>query len=278
MKSTLSIVAALICTSAALLPGRAVADPVATDVTRGNGDWQFTALIYGYYADIAAKSTLPNGGSTDVTVDASDLFSNLKFGVLGSFEARKDEWGVFTDVIYMDVGQFKSQFHDLTIGKIGLPADVSASVNFDLKSLMWTVAGTYRALAGDGAVLDVFGGARLLDTKTTLDWTLNGNVGPIPAPGRAGHGETRETFVDGIVGVKGRLAFGTDRKWFVPYYGDVGTGQSELTWQLMSGVGYAFKWGELIGAWRYVDYKFKSDSPDASESFNGPLLGVAFRW
>lgn len=278
MKRALPIAATLLGVSLSLMSGRAGADPVATEATRRSGDWQFAAFIYGYYADIAAKTTLPNGSGVDVTVDASDLFSHLKFGVLGSFEARKDAWGVFSDVIYMDVGQFKSRFHDLTIGNIGLPADVSASVNFDLKSLMWTAAGTYRAVAGEDAVLDVFGGARLLDTKVTLDWTLNGNVGPIPAPGRAGQGVSRHTFVDGIVGMKGRVAFGTDRKWFVPYYGDVGTGQSDLTWQLMSGVGYAFKWGELIGAWRYVDYKFKSDSSIASESFNGPLLGVAFRW
>jgi hypothetical protein len=278
MKRALPFLATLLGVATGLVPGLAVADPVATEATRGNGDWQFAAFIYGYYADIAAKATLPNGTGVDVAVDASDLFSNLKFGVLGSFEARRDEWGVFTDVMYMDVGQFKSQFHDLTIGNVGLPADVSASVNFDLKSLMWTVAGTYRAVAGEDAVLDVFGGARLLDTKVTIDWTLNGNLGPIPAPGRAGHGESRQTFVDGIVGIKGRLAFGPDRKWFVPYYGDVGTGQSDLTWQLMSGLGYAFRWGELIGAWRYVDYKFKSDSPIASQIFNGPLLGVAFRW
>jgi hypothetical protein len=112
----------------------------------------------------------------------------------------------------------------------------------------------------------------------TLDWTLNGNVGSIPAPGRAGTSETRHSYIDGIVGIKGRSAFGTHRKWFAPYYVDVGTGDSDLTWQVMAGLGYAFKWGDLISGWRYVDYKFKSDSPNESESFNGPFLGAAFHW
>lgn len=272
------MVATVLCVTAAAWPGLALSDAVATEATRGNGGWQFGAFIYGYYPDIAIKSTLPNGNSSDVTVDAHDLFNHLKFAALGSFEARKANWGVFSDLIYMDVGQFKSRFHDFAIGNIGLPADVSASLNFDLKSIVWTVAATYRTVASQQTALDVFGGARLLDTKVTLDWTLNGNIGPIPAPGRAGTSETRDSYIDGIVGIKGRTAFGTDRKWFVPYYLDVGTGESDLTWQAMGGLGYAFKWGELISGWRYVDYKFKSDSPNESESFNGPFLGAAFHW
>jgi hypothetical protein len=30
--------------------------------------------------------------------------------------------------------------------------------------------------------------------------------------------------------------FGDKREWFVPYYADVGTGQSERTWQLYGGL------------------------------------------
>jgi len=35
------------------------------------------------------------------------------------------------------------------------------------------------------------------------------------------------------------MAFGESRKWFVPYYLDVGTGESDLTWQAMGGIGYS---------------------------------------
>jgi hypothetical protein len=278
MNRTIPLAAALAFASATVMPQLAVADPVATEATRGNDGWQFAALIYAYYPDIASKATLPNGAGTEATVDASDLVDHLKFGVLGTFEARKDRWGVFSDLMYLDVGQFKSQYRNLIIGNVGLPADVSASVNFDLKTTVWTLAGTYRAVASQDAVLDVFAGARLLDAKVSLDWTLNGNVGPIPAPGRAGNGEVKQHYIDGIVGIKGRMVFGTDLKWFIPYYGDVGTGDSDLTWQVFGGLGYAFNWGELIGGWRWVDYQFKSDSAIDSLRFEGPLLGAAFHW
>jgi hypothetical protein len=64
----------------------------------------------------------------------------------------------------------------------------------------------------------------------------------------------------------------------VPYYLDVGTGQSKLTWQGILGVGYAFNWGSIVGAWRYLDYEFKSGSSIENISFNGPAIGLIFRW
>jgi hypothetical protein len=58
----------------------------------------------------------------------------------------------------------------------------------------------------------------------------------------------------------------------------VGTGQSDLTWQAIGGLGYSFHWGDVIVAWRYLDYNMKSGSKIESINFNGPALGVAFRW
>ncbi len=52
---------------------------------------------------------------------------------------------------------------------------------------------------------------------------------------------------------KGRLTFGDNREWFVPNYFDVGTGQTDLTWQAIGGLGYGFKWGEVIAVWRCPD-------------------------
>jgi hypothetical protein len=72
--------------------------------------------------------------------------------------------------------------------------------------------------------------------------------------------------------------FGAEQRWFVPYYLDVGTGQSSLTWQAMVGVGYAFGWGSVMGAWRHIDYDMKSGKSIESVSFDGPGVAVAFRW
>ena len=64
----------------------------------------------------------------------------------------------------------------------------------------------------------------------------------------------------------------------MPYYLDVGTGESDLTWQAFGALGYSFKWGDIVAGWRYLDYDFKSSSKVEKVNFNGPLVGVAFHW
>ena len=123
--------------------------PLAAEAQQLFDRWQCRARIYAWLPDIGCNTTFPAGNGS-ISVDANQIFSNLKFTFMGTFEAQKGPWGVFTDVVYVDI---------------------------------------------DG---------------------------------------------------KGRLAFGDNRERFVPYYSDVGTGQTDLTRQFIGGLGYAFKWGEVI--------------------------------
>jgi hypothetical protein len=255
----------------------ALASGAATAQARPD-DWQFRAIIYGYLPDIGGTTTFPAGTGSSINVDASKIISNLKFTFMGTLEAQKGAWGAFTDIIYLDVGGSKSDFRDLSIGGVTLPAGITADAQLDIKGTVWTLAGNYRAMATPEASFDVFAGARLLSVKERLGWNFSANIGPVVGPGRQGSSEAKLDNWDGIVGVKGRLSFGSRREWFVPYYIDVGTGDSDLTWQAIGGIGYAFSWGEVIAAWRYLDYDFKSGQKIESVNFNGPAIGVAFRW
>jgi hypothetical protein len=117
-----------------------------------------------------------------------------------------------------------------------------------------------------------------MDVSQSLDWSLSGNVGEIPIPGREGGAKVGATYWDAIVAVRGRFAFGRDNAWFTPYYLDIGTGDSDLTWQVAGGIGYAFKWGELAAVWRYLDYDLPSGKAIGDINFSGPAVGAIFRW
>jgi hypothetical protein len=240
--------------------------------------WKWQAVIYGYFPSIGGKTKFPQGGGSDVGIDQGKVLDSLNGAFMGSLEANNGRWGAFTDLMYMDLGASKSGIRDLTVGGAPLPVGAAGDAHLDLKGSIWTLAGTYRALADPVSTVDVVAGARMFDMKSSLSWQLTGNVGAIPLPGRAGARDVSMTNWDAIVGVKGRVALGQDRKWFVPYYADVGTGNSELTWQAMTGIGYSFKWGDVIGAWRYLDYKMKSGQPIETMNFNGPAIAAAFRW
>jgi len=241
-------------------------------------EWRFQAIIYGYLPDIGGSTNFPEGHGTSINVDASKIIDNLKFTFMGTFEARKGRWGFFTDLLYLNVGGSQSNTRDVNVGGRELPAGVSTNVDLDLKGLIWTLAGTYRVIGDPATNFDVLAGARLLDLKQTLSYSFTADVGPIVGPGRSGSSEVNPSYWDGIVGVKGRFQFGANREWFVPYYADIGTGESDLTYQLFGGIGYNFSWGSVLGGWRYLDYNFKSSSAVQDLTFNGPMIGVAFSW
>ena len=243
----------------------------------GPNDWQFRAMIYGYFPDISGSTTFPAGGS-GINANADNIVGHLKFAFMGTLEAQKGRWGAFTDIAYLDVSGSKSGTRDLSIGGVDVPAGVTSNASLDIKATVWTLAGNYRVLATPDVALDAFAGARLVSVKERLGWEFSANVGPVVGPGQTGNSETKVDNWDAIVGVKGRFNFAQSREWFVPYYVDIGTGDSNLTWQAIAGIGYAFRWGEVVAAWRYLDYDFKSGKNIESLKLNGPAVGVAFRW
>ena len=249
-----------------------------SSLAQGADEWKFQAAVYLYLPSIDGESTFAgSGGGSEASVDASKIVENLDFAFMGSFEAGKGAWGMLADVIYVDIGDTESPTRDFSIGGT-LPVGVDASVHYGLNGWLWTLAGSWRAASTPTHELNLIGGARLLDIEQAIDWQLSGNVGSVALPDRVGNRTDGVRNWDAIVGLKGRAMFGDGQRWFLPYYVDVGTGDSSLTWQAMFGVGYAFGWGSVIGAWRHIDYDMKSGKAIESLSFDGPGLAVAFRW
>jgi hypothetical protein len=158
-----------------------------------------------------------------------------------------------------------------------IPGSVTANLGLDVKATVWTLVGTYRAIADPELTADIILGARDLDLKQHLTWQFSANLGPFVGPGRQGSGDSNPNNWDAVVGFKGRARFGAEHAWFVPYYLDLGGGNSDYTWQGIIGVGYAFSsWGEVAIVWRYLDYQFKKNN--ASLSMSGPAIGIGFHW
>ena len=260
----------------ALLPVTAAAQtmPSASD-----GKWQTTVSMYGWVPEIDGKVNLPGGGTGDLHVGMSDVISHLKMTFMGAIDVHNGRWGVFTDFIYVDIGGAKSNTKNFTVGGITLPATATTDLSLDFKAIVWSVAGAYRVASDPAWSMDIIGGARMLKARPTFQYTITGDIGPVPLPGgRAGSIEVNETVWDGIVGVKGIYAFGDQKRWFAPYYADVGTGQTKLTWQVAGGVGYRYDWGSVALLYRYLDYEAKSGKPVADLSMGGPQIGIVFRW
>jgi len=242
-------------------------------------DWQFQATLYGYFPDIGGKTVFPppEGGSS-VGADIDDLIDDLNFAFMGAFEARRGQWGGFTDIIYLDVEDTNQRSQSFSLGSIEIPANVNAKTSYELKGWVWTLAGTYRAVENRNITLDVLAGARSLDIKSSLGFELSGDLGPIELPDHSGNLKADDQNWDAIVGARGRINLGQEGKWFIPCYLDIGTGESEFTWQALAGVGYTFGWGDVLAGWRHTDYKMESGGLLEDFNLSGLAVGATFHW
>src|SRR5262245_60493730 len=199
----------------ALLPMSAAAQ--ATQSDWGAEKWQFTATLYGWVPTIDQKVNFPGDrGSTDIHVSKSEVLNHLKMTFQGALDAHNGRWGIFNDLFYADLGGVKSRTRDFSVGNIELPASTETDLSLDIKALIWNVAGEYRVVSDPAWTVYRLGGARMLQLKPTLGYSITGDLGPIVLPGREGRKQVDATVWDGIVGVKGRYTFGEDRKWYAP--------------------------------------------------------------
>jgi hypothetical protein len=250
----------LLC-AGALIAGPA---PVAADESASHGDWQYAATLYLWGAGINGETAR----GSDVNVNFKTLIDNLNMGFMGAFEARKDKWSLLADVVYLNVGANNS-------GKVPVPVAPDSNVEVDVaasvKTKGWVLdlVGGYTLWQTPEARLDLLAGARYLDLQ--LDFGLGLGVGPYarsPSFSRSG------SVWDAVIGVKGHVDL--NPKWYVPYYLDVGAGQSDLTWQASAGLAYRFDWGDVSLAYRYIGWELGSDSAIDNINFSGPLLAARF--
>jgi|JI10StandDraft_1071094.scaffolds.fasta_scaffold71104_2 hypothetical protein len=270
--------AALATAGAALAP--AISHAQAQPSAMAGEKWQTSLSIYAYLPSIGGTTnfpTLPGNPSPSINVDSSTIIENLKMAFMGTLELHNGRWGAFTDVAYVDIGGNKSGARDFAVD--GVSTNLTGDLSLDIKLTAWSLAGLYRIRTSDPAfTVDLLGGARMLTMQNTLGWSFTGAVGSHPLAGRSGSTVVKDTLWDAIVGVKGTYTFGSERQWFIPYYFDIGTGQSSLTYQIAGGIGYKYKWGDLVGTWRYLDYNMKSGRAIESVNFNGPMISATWRW
>jgi hypothetical protein len=261
----------------ALVTESALAQSTQSD--SDSGKWEFAATLYGFIPTIDGTVTYAGDTrSSDFNLSKSDVINHLKMTFMGALDAHNGPWGIFNDVLYVNLGATNSLTRNFSLGNIELPVNATADLSLSLKATVWTVAGEYRVTSDPAWTVDLLAGARLLDLKPTLGYRISGDLGPVALPSGSGSKSVSANLWDGIIGVKGRYAFGDERKWFVPLYLDVGAGQTQLTWQGAGGVGYAYGWGEVVALYRYLDWNGQSGKSIQKLDLGGPMIGVTFRW
>jgi len=272
----------------AALAGSALLAPLHALAQAPADKWTFSVMPYLWLPSVDGKLRFGpppvNGGTANVSVDADTLLDNLDFAFMINGEARKGRWLIATDYIYLDFSKADSAVRSVDFNPGGGPINVSTSslnagAQSSLRGDVWSLVGGYAAVEGK-ASLDVFGGFRYLGITAKTDWQLTATVNlpnsTLTFP-RSGSAEKSEDIWSAIVGAKGRAKLG-ESAWFVNYYADIGGGSSNFTWQGAAGIGYAFRWGDIILDYRYLYYSESGDKLIDNVSFGGFALGANFRF
>lgn len=261
--------------------------PIVSAAQPPKDTWQFSIAPYFWAPNIdgTLKYDIPAGagGSPEVETGPNDYLENLDMALMIAGEVRKGRWSVFSDLIYLDFSDEDSTVKSIDFVNAGsnpVSSSLDAGTESSLKGAAWTLAGSYGVLQGGLGRLELLAGFRYFGIEASTDWRLTTTI---TGPGgdqvfeRSGDVSRSEDLWDGIIGLRGRLNLGGSN-FYVPYYIDVGTGSSEVTWEGMVGLGYGFSWIDIILGYRHLYYDMDSDDLIQDMRFSGPTFGLKFKF
>lgn len=259
-----------------------VPDAIADEDQDG---WEFQLTPYLWLPTIGGdlNYSLPpgGGGAPSIEVGPTDWLDLLNGVFLINGEMRKGRFSIFTDFVYLGLESDNDRVRSVQIGNV-IPVDigVNLSTQTEFDGLSWTLAAGYTMQETNTSSMDLIAGVRYFGADVSTSWDLSVDItgpgGGVVLPSQGSISEDVDLW-DGIVGVRGRLGIG-ESKWSVPYYVDVGTGASDLTWQAMTGLTYSYGWGDLMLVFRHLEYDEGPDGLLNGFSFSGPAFGGRFQF
>ena len=245
----------LACLVAALFTA---ASPTMAAEEGSSGGWDYGMQIYLWGAGIGGETSQGD----DIDISFSDLVSNLDFGFMTTLAASKEKWTLLADIVYLDVeGDQKSTAYILE-------RPVKTKLTIGLESWIVNAAASYAVLETGATRLETLAGARYLWMENTFKLKIGD---PIKRKFSAS-----DDFLDGVIGIRGNT--GLNEKWYLTYYLDVGTGQSDFTWQAVGAVNYRFSKVDALLGYRHIEWDFDDKGALADMNSSGPYAGVKFRF
>lgn len=216
--------------------------------------WVFGGEVYLWGASVGGKTVTGD----DIDVSFTDLVPKLDLGYMATLAAAKGKWTAFADLIYLDVSDDIKN----TANIVGHP--VRLELDAELKGFVATLGGAYAFFESGNIRLDAVLGTRY----ESLDLELEFDVGNFLTEKVS---ETGGTW-DAIVGLRGKTDL--NDKWYLTYYADIGTGESDLTWQALAAVNYRFRKVDAVLGYRYLKWDFDDRNLLDNLNLHGPFAGV----
>jgi hypothetical protein len=237
----------------------------ASPIPKVSDEWRFEVTPYLWGVGIKGTVNLNNGLAKSADMSTSNVLGDLKSGAMIAAEAHKGKWGIMGDLVSATLQNSGS------VPVEGGLATVADKVT--VQQTILTGAFTYTLANTKDAYVDALLGVRAIDVTATLNGSLDGT------PDKKSISKKTST-VDPIIGAKGRYRI-ADSTWYIPFYGDIGSGggTTDLTWQVMAGIGKTFnKMVDASLTYRALYYDMKDGGVLQKTTMLGPQVAVTFKF
>ena len=236
------------------------APAVAQAPARTADEWSFIASPYVWFSGLGGEVTLPRG-SESFNADFGDIFESMKFSFMGIFEARRQNFSLVLDLMYLNLQQ------GIPVPGHGAYSGGSSRV----KTTEASVIGLFTLLDQPGGRFELGGGLRA--------WWLNSeiNLDPGLLPGRSVDQTTN--WVDPVIAARGSVRL--NDRLSLTGYGDIGgfgVG-SEFTWQAIATLDWRIsdRFSASVG-YRWVQIDYEASRAKIDLDMSGPIIGASFRF
>jgi hypothetical protein len=218
--------------------------------------WTVTVAPYLFAAGIAGDVGIHGSPTVHVSADFGDIFDHLKFGGMLASEARNGAFGVFSDLIYVKVGE-------------NVTGPFGGTVGVTQSTFTGTAMGEYRILQSAAGSVDAMAGVRV--------WNLSGDLNFSGGILGTRAFSKSQTWVDGMAGVKGRINLAP--RLYLTDWGMVGAGGASIDWDLLGAVGFdVTKSFSLLAGYRAIGVDYSHGGFLFNVVEQGPVLGAAIRF
>lgn len=233
--------------------------PLPPSVT---SSWESTAVMYlwatGLRGDLATLPPLP---SVSVNIGFDKVLQHLDGGIMGAGEIRNGRFLVDFDILYAKLG-----------ASVNPRGPLFNSAKMNTSSFIGTLVGGYRIVEGPSYSLDVLAGIRGYSV-----WTQLSTTSFVPALNLIN--SHTESWVDPIIGVKGRVAL--NEKFFLTSWGFLGGFgvASKSSWDAMGGVGYVIsKDMSAIVGYRALGVDYQRNGFIYNIVQSGPIVALTYKF
>jgi hypothetical protein len=234
--------------------------PISSIAANSDEAWRFSVSPYlwitGQEGEVA---TLPPAAPAEIDISFSDVIDSLDLSLMVFLEARKERYGVFSEIFAISVSE-----------DVDTPGPFFTGADFEQDFFGLTLGASYALVQSNSSFLDVAAGVRFwfLDTELDLE----------PGISAVGKASEKENWEDYIVGVKGRHKI--NEQWYLNGWGMIAiAGDSDSAWDVLAGIQYERSSSlHFTAGYRHQEVDYDKDEFLFDVELSGPILGATFRW